>query len=1065
MTFRITAFLASLLIARGASVPFEVSHSSSASVDSTTAPVVLDRFESVAGWKATTSDGVKLSIAQDTGLHGKSMRLDFDFQGHSGYAIAQKRFDITLPANYKFSFAIRADAPVNNLEFKLVDQSGDNVWWSNQRDFVFPREWKTLTRRKQQISFAWGPLGGGDMKRVAAIEFTVAAGSGGKGTVWIDDLEFTPLGPDEPYSLTARLSASSSAQGHPPSLAMDGKAATGWRTTQSSASQTLDIDFLKRRDFGGMVIDWEPGRRPSAYTVAGSNDGTAWETLYTVERGRGPQDNLFLPESEFRYLRILIPSGSMAGIREITIQPLVWSASKNDFFTAIAREASPGSYPKFFSGEASYWTVLGVDGDTREALVNEQGMIETGRGEFSVEPFLFTNGRLITWRDAATTVASIAGDLPIKTVSWKIPKLSMDITTFAAGVPESSLVYARYRLRNLSNAPRRTTLYLALRPFQVNPPWQSLNALGGLARIDSISYDGRVVSVNADRQVLSLQAPSAFGAMSFDEGNIIDLLRRHRVPSSRTVRDRFGHASAVLAYDVDLAPHGEATVDVAIPLHRSGLPVTVQPSVPGQPNPWVTQQLARATADWQRKLSLVRIDLPPSATRITETLRANLAYVLINRDGPGIQPGSRSYERSWIRDGSLTATALMRLGHYPEVRDFIVWYSGFQFDNGKIPCCVDSRGSDPVPENDSHGEFIYLAAEYYRHTGDRALLERVWPNLSRAWVFMDSLRRSRMTPEFQQGDKRVFYGLLPQSISHEGYASKPMHSYWDDFFALRGFKDMAEMALILSKPEAAAYAAVRDEFRRDFYASIRLSMTQHRIDYIPGAAELGDFDATSTTIGVSPAEEQTRLPQPALQRTFDKYHENFVARRDGKLKWENYTPYELRVVGTFVRLGQKARAHEALDFFFLGQRPKEWRQWAEVVWRDPRTPKFIGDMPHTWVGSDYIRSVLDMFAYEREADSSLVIGAGVLPGWVRQGTGLRVHDLSTHYGRLSYSMGGSGDSVEIRIKGPRIPPGGLVIRSPFDRTIRSAALDGRKIAVASNEVVLRSLPALLVLRY
>ena len=34
--------------------------------------------------------------------------------------------------------------------------------------------------------------------------------------------------------------------------------------------------------------------------------------------------------------------------------------------------------------------------------------------------------------------------------------------------------------------------------------------------------------------------------------------------------------------------------------------------------------------------------------------------------------------------------------------------------------------------------------------------------------------------------KRLFFGLLPESISHEGYSSKPMHSYWDDFFALQG---------------------------------------------------------------------------------------------------------------------------------------------------------------------------------------------------------------------------------------------------------------------------------------
>jgi hypothetical protein len=31
------------------------------------------------------------------------------------------------------------------------------------------------------------------------------------------------------------------------------------------------------------------------------------------------------------------------------------------------------------------------------------------------------------------------------------------------------------------------------------------------------------------------------------------------------------------------------------------------------------------------------------------------------------------------------------------------------------------------------------------------------------------------------------YGLLPESISHEGYSAKPMHSYWDDLWALKGY--------------------------------------------------------------------------------------------------------------------------------------------------------------------------------------------------------------------------------------------------------------------------------------
>ena len=91
---------------------------------------------------------------------------------------------------------------MNNLEFKLIDPSGQNVWWVNRRNFEFPREWRTIRIKKRQLEFAWGPAGGGEMKTVAALELAVTAGTGGKGTVWIDDLTITELPPAHPYDRT-----------------------------------------------------------------------------------------------------------------------------------------------------------------------------------------------------------------------------------------------------------------------------------------------------------------------------------------------------------------------------------------------------------------------------------------------------------------------------------------------------------------------------------------------------------------------------------------------------------------------------------------------------------------------------------------------------------------------------------------------------------------------------------------------------------------------------------------------------------------------------------------------
>ena len=1062
-------------------------------------PTTLDAFESTSGWRAQPADGVSLRIASDSGFRGKALRLDFDFHGRGGYAVARKAFNFTVPANYEFSFRIRGDAPPNTLEFKLIDPSGDNVWWSNQPGFEFPRSWTEVVRKRRHITFAWGPKGGGDLTRVAAIEIAITAGSGGKGTVWIDELQLRPREPDRPYALTPTVTATSEAVGSEARRALDNDSTTFWRSATTgatpapvpapspsrgapdrtapqpaalppNATQALVIDFLQRREFGGLRVEWEPGHYAADYRVELSPDGANWETRYRMTGGNGDRDYLFLPESDARFVRLAIERGptDAFGIREITVQPLEWSASKNAFFAAVAADAPPGSYPKYMNGVQSYWTVAGVDGDRAEVLVNEEGMVEARKGGYSIEPFVYLDDTLFTWHDV-TVSQSLAGNrFPEPSVTWSRGEWSLTLAPVAVlGGRDSSIAYLRYRLATRARGRRAVRLYLAIRPFQVNPPWQFLNTPGGAATITQLAMDNGTVQVNGEPGVVSLTPPAGFGAVTFDQGNIVDYLRTGQLPSAPNARDTFGHASGALAYTADVDSASAAVVEVALPLHAASLPQAERERVLGLRAP--RDRVADARRLWRDALERTTIELPASASRVVNSLYVNLAYILVNRDHDGLQPGSRSYERSWIRDGSLEATALLRLGRADVARSFLEWYAGFQYPNGKVPCCVDSRGADPVPEHDSHGEFIYLAAEYWRHTHDRELADRLWPNVLRAASYIDSLRQQRRTAEYQSGDKRAFFGILPPSISHEGYSAKPMHSYWDDFFALRGLKDAAELAHVLGRPEEMALAAMRDEFRRDLYASIQLAMSQRRIDFIPGAADLGDFDATSTTIAVSPVGELGLMPEAvakALDRTFERYWDEFVARRDGTKPSDAYTPYELRAVGTLVRLDQRDRAHALLDWFFRDQRPPAWHQWAEVVWRDPATPKFIGDMPHTWVGSDYIRSVLDMLAYERESDSTLVIGAGVPEAWVMERPGVTVRRLSTHYGPLSYTMRNERGNVRVSMQaGVRIPPGGIVVRAPFSRPPREMRVNGVSTpALPTGGVIVRSVPAEVVFR-
>jgi hypothetical protein len=418
--------------------------------------------------------------------------------------------------------------------------------------------------------------------------------------------------------------------------------------------------------------------------------------------------------------------------------------------------------------------------------------------------------------------------------------------------------------------------------------------------------------------------------------------------------------------------------------------------------------------------------------------------MLISRKGPRLQPGTRSYARAWIRDGAMIGEGLLRLGRDDVAREFVEWYAPFQFRDGKVPCCVDDRGSDPVVENDSHGQFIYAIADVWRHTGDRALLERLWPGVEGAIAHMDRLRASQRTESIRAATPAHF-GLLPASISHEGYSAKPMHSYWDDFWGLRGYADALAIARALGRDaDALRIEAGLAQFRADIHASLAQARRQHGIDYLPGAAELGDFDPTSSTIALAPGGEQSRLPPAVLHATWERYWREFEQRSSGRRAWKDYTPYEWRNVGAMLRLGWRERAWSATRWLFDARTPAAWNQWAEVVSRTPREPFFLGDLPHAWVASDFVRAALDLLAFTDFADRpGLVLAAGVPPEWLEEGIALR--GLRTPWGPLGYRLRTLGGVMRLELDaGLATPPGGLRLTWPYgpDRTPGTTTIDG-----------------------
>lgn len=468
-------------------------------------------------------------------------------------------------------------------------------------------------------------------------------------------------------------------------------------------------------------------------------------------------------------------------------------------------------------------------------------------------------------------------------------------------------------------------------------------------------------------------------------------------------------------------------------------------------------------------LGRLEIQLPSWAEGVVETLKTAAAHILINRDGPALQPGPRRYSRSWIRDGALMGAALARVGLFEAGRDFIRWYVDYQTPDGNLPDCVDRDGSEWLPEYDSWGQLIFSVMDQYRFSGDQAFLAEMWPAVSKSVDYLERLRNQRLTAEYQAEGKRAYYGLLPESMSHEGYMAHPVHAYWDDFWALRGFKDAAHMAEILGdRAQARGIADLRDAFQRDLYASLDRVIQDRGLDFLPGSVEFADFDPAATSIAIAVADELHRLPRPAIDQTFDRYLEGFRARARGDIAWANYSAYEVRIVGALVRLGRRQEAHEVLDFLLADRRIQPWSQWPEISWKDPLGPSFIGDMPHSWIGAEYILAVRSFFAYEREADRSLVIAAGIPEDWLEGEGEIRVRDLPTYYGPLSYRLRReTADTYRLSLSGDLdMPPGGIIAMPPLPRPLLQVEINGRSSSTFGSEWALCSeCPAELLLQF
>ena len=134
-------------------------------------------------------------------------------------------------------------------------------------------------------------------------------------------------------------------------------------------------------------------------------------------------------------------------------------------------------------------------------------------------------------------------------------------------------------------------------------------------------------------------------------------------------------------------------------------------------------------------------------------------------------------------------------------------------------------------------------------------------------------------------------------------------------------------------------------------------------------------------------------------------------------------------------------------------------------------PRFIGDMPHTWVGSDFLRSVRNFLIVEH--NDRLVYAPALLPEWVKDPHGVGIEAMPTRFGRATYHVQRTADGKTIRVQLKSVPnaPAGIALElhAPLPNPLAPVEVDGKSAEWASSGVLrfadLRNLPAEVVFHY
>lgn len=432
-------------------------------------------------------------------------------------------------------------------------------------------------------------------------------------------------------------------------------------------------------------------------------------------------------------------------------------------------------------------------------------------------------------------------------------------------------------------------------------------------------------------------------------------------------------------------------------------------------------EFERAETDWVNLLDRAsRISIPDDGVR--NAFYACLADLFIMREPIargylGTIPGTEVYRSAPNAfESAIVAVALDQLGLHQLAE------LGYRVDLD----IQEPDGNWTEPKYWAHlmwgtsGFKAWVVMEHYRLSGDRAFLERRYPQMLASSRWQEKQRARTRTLD-AAGQRPLTYGLMPRGMGDGGLMDgNDMYGvfYTHNIWALYADKLAWEAAQILHRTQDAAelegiYGRARDDLLVSLRGGAIVESDGTRwISAVPGKV-------TGSRWGVLNALYPTGLLSP------------FDPLMDGTLKYieRNMSPGGIPMhtgwmkdgMWVAIALDNVAEAHLARDegdaaiklLYATLNHGTPLYTWCEERGPEPNTTKTSGDRQHLWTPVAVVRFLRD--ALVMEDGDQLHLARGIDRSWLASGREVGIQDAATHFGTLSYRI--SYDSARSRLTG------------------------------------------------